>query len=126
MAALALAVTLAGCALIPTPWVGAWQLRTVGGNRAAAAATIVFTATDVVLETGCNTGAGGYVVDGGKLRLRDVAFTLVLCTDALGRQDIALSGLTSGAPSLSVSGDTLTIDPGPGRDVLVFDRTSGA
>jgi heat shock protein HslJ len=126
LAAILLAVALAGCVLVPTPWVGGWQLRTVGGIRPFAASTIVFTATDVVIETGCNTGAGGYEVSGGRLTLKGVAFTATACTDVLVRQDSAFIALGKGTPTLSVSGDTLTIDPGGGGAVLVFDRTSGA
>ena len=123
---LVLAVALAGCALVPTPWVGAWRLRTVGGDPVAADATMVLTATDVILETGCNTGAGAYVVSDGKLTLKDVAFTAVGCEGAIGRQDAAFIALGNGTASLSVSGATLTIDAGGGQPVLVFDRTSGA
>jgi heat shock protein HslJ len=121
-----LALAVAGCALVPTPWVGGWRLRTIGGNPAAAQATIVFTATDVVLETGCNQGAGQYEMANGKLTLKDVAFTAVGCLGAVATQDAAFVALAGGTPSLSVSGDTLTIDAGGGRPVLVFDRTSGA
>jgi heat shock protein HslJ len=123
---LLVALSLAACALVPTPWVGGWQLRTVGGTSPFAAATIVFTSTDAVIETGCNTGAGGYEVSGGRLTLKGVAFTATACTGVLVRQDAAFIALAKGTSALSVSGDTLTIDAGGGQPVLVFDRTSGA
>jgi heat shock protein HslJ len=121
-----LALAVGACALVPTPWVGGWRLRTVGAAPAFDVATMVFTATDVVIQTGCNTGAGAYEVSGGHLTLKDVAFTPLTCEGPLAVQDAAFSALTSGSPSLSVSGDTLTIDAGAGAPVLVFDRTSGA
>ncbi len=120
------AASVTGCALVPTPWVGRWQLRTTDGRPAAAQATIFFTASDVVFETGCNQGAGQYEMANGRLTLRDVAFTAVGCPGAVGTQDAAFVALSRGTPSLSVSGDTLTIDAGGGQPVLVFDRTSGA
>ncbi len=122
----AAATSATGCALVPTPWVGGWQLRTIDGRPAAAQATIVLTASDVVFETGCNQGAGQYEMANGRLMLKDVAFTAVGCPGAVGTQDAAFVALSGGTPTLSVSGDTLTIDAGGGQPVFVFARTSGA
>jgi heat shock protein HslJ len=120
------AAALAGCALVPSPWVGRWELVTVGGNPPAAQGSIVFTNTDVVIETGCNEGAGRYRLDGSRLTLDGVAFTAALCTGALGTQDAAFLALASGSPSLGLDGDRMTIDAGGGTPVLLLARTSGA
>lgn len=120
------ALALAGCALVPSSWVGRWELAAIGGNPPAAAGSIVFTNTDVVIETGCNEGAGRYHLDGSHLTIADVAFTAVLCSGPVGAQDAAFLALGSGDATMSVSGDRLTIDPGGGRPVLELRRTSGA
>ncbi len=92
----AAATSATGCALVPTPWVGGWQLRTIDGRPAAAQATIVLTASDVVFETGCNQGAGQYEMANGRLTLKDVAFTAVGCPGAVGMQDAAFVALSGG------------------------------
>jgi heat shock protein HslJ len=122
----AAALGLAGCALLPSPWVGRWELVSVDGNPRAAPASIVLTDTAIEIETGCNTGAGTYHLDGERLTLTDVAFTAVGCSDALGRQDAAFLALASGSPTLRIADDRMTLDAGSGIPVLVFSRTSGA
>ena len=128
LAGLLLAGTLAGCtALIPHPWVGGWQLRTVGGQPAAGQPTLSLSSTDVVIETGCNEGAGGYTYQDPMLTLSGMAFTASACASAvLTAQDAAVVAIARGPVVMHVSGDELTIDPGSGGAVLVFDRTSGA
>jgi heat shock protein HslJ len=127
LAALLLAGTLAGCnALIPHPWIGGWQLRTFGGQPAASLATASFSATDVVIETGCNEGAGAYTYQDPTLTLTAVAFTARACADAaLAAQDAAIVAIAHGPTTMRVAGNELTIDPGSGGAVLVFDRTGG-
>jgi heat shock protein HslJ len=129
LAALALAGSLGGCsALVPNPWIGGWLLRTYGGKPAAAQATLSFSQTDAVFQTGCNQGAGGYTYQSPVLTFSDVAFTLRACPDpATAAQDKAIRAVASGQPVRMSAGDKeMTIDPGGGGAVLVFDRTSGA
>lgn len=119
--------TLAGCdALVPHPWIGGWQLRTFGGQPAAGPATVSFSATDVVIETGCNEGAGAYTYQDPTLTLSAMAFSARACTSAaLAAQDAAVVAIARGPATMHVAGDELTIDPGSGGAVLVFDRTGG-
>ena len=106
---------------------GVPQLRSVGGNPAAAVATIVLTATDVVIQTGCNTGAGAYVVSGGSSRSRTSRSPRWAARGALGPPGPRRSSRWVPGPRRCRSrGHALTIDPGAGGPVLVFDRTSGA
>jgi heat shock protein HslJ len=128
LAALFLVSTLAGCsALVPNMWIGGWALRTVGGKPAAAPATMTLSATDVVIQTGCNEGAGTYTYDNPKLTLAGVAFTARACTDpAVAAQDAAFQAIAKGPVSMHAGDKEMTIDPGSGGVVLVFDRTSGA
>jgi heat shock protein HslJ len=128
LATVVLASALVGCsALVPNMWVGGWALRTYGGKPAAAPATMSFSATDVVIQTGCNQGAGGYTYKDSTLTLTGVAFTARACTDsAMAEQDAALQAIAKGPTSMHAGDKEMTIDPGNGGAVLVFDRTSGA
>ena len=128
LAALLLATTLVGCsALVPNMWIGGWTLRTYGDKPAAASATMTVSATDVVIQTGCNQGAGTYTYDNPKLTLAGVAFTARACPDpAVAAQDAAFQAIAMGPVSMHAGDKEMTIDPGNGGAVLVFDRTSGA
>ena len=128
LATVLMASTLVGCsALVPNMWVGGWALRTYGGKPAAAPATMSFSASDVVIQTGCNQGAGGYTYKDSTLTLTGVAFTARGCTDpAMVEQDAALQAIAKGPTSMHAGDKEMTIDPGNGGAVLVFDRTSGA
>ena len=128
LATVVLASALVGCsALVPNMWIGGWALRTYGGKPAAAPATMTLSATDVVIQTGCNEGAGGYTYNDPTLTLTGVAFTVRACTDpAIAEQDAALQAIAKGPTKMHAGDKELTIDPGNGGAVLVFDRTSGA
>ena len=126
--AVVLAVLVGACeALIPNPAIGNWNLRTVGGNPAAAGASIVFTSKDAVIETGCNQGAGSYTYESGRLTLAGMAFTAQACPEpALDLQDKAFRALAAGPSTMAINDTELTIDPGAGQPVLVFDRSGAA
>lgn len=118
---------VAGCsALVPSPQIGRWELQTVGGVKAVFPATLVFTTTDLSIDTGCNKGAGTYKLDGSKLTLDGVAFTLVACgAGALSAQDDAFRAMAQGAKA-EFNGETLTLDMGNGQPVLVLKRGAGS
>ncbi|HEY4752547.1 MAG TPA: META domain-containing protein, partial [Candidatus Limnocylindrales bacterium] len=99
-----------------------------GGKPAAAQATLSFSQTDAVFQTGCNQGAGGYAYQSPVLTFSNVAFTERACQDpAVAAQDAAIRAVAAGQPVRMSAGDhEMTIDPGGGGAVLVFDRTSGA
>jgi len=128
LAVILIVAILAGCsALVPNMWIGGWALRTFGGKPAAAPATITLSATDAVIQTGCNQGAGTYTYADATLILAGVAFTARACTDpAVAAQDAAFQAIANGPASMHAGDKEMTIDPGNGGAVLVFDRTSGA
>ena len=128
LAAAAIAWSLAGCAaLIPDMWIGGWQLQTYGGKPAAALATVTFSSTDIVIQTGCNEGAGAYAYTNSTLTLKGVLFTARACPDpATAEQDAAFQALAKSPVSMHAGDKEMTIDPGSGGAVLVFSRTSGA
>lgn len=128
LAVAALVGSLAGCsALIPNPWIGGWVLRSYGGTPASTAATLSFSSIDVVVATGCNRGVGEYTYKDGLLTLKDVAFTQRACSDpGYEAQDRAVRAIGTGPVKMSADNNQLTIEPGNGGAVLVFDRTSGA
>ena len=128
LATLLIASALAGCsALVPNTWIGAWALRTYGGKPAAAPATMSFSSSDVVMQTGCNQGAGTYTYAGSTLTMSGVAFTARACPDpAVAAQDAAFRAIATAPVSMHAGDREMTIDPGNGGTVLVFDRTSGA
>lgn len=75
-------------------------------------ATLVFEAGGHVdVRTGCNQGGGSYAVTDGTIALRDVAFTLVLCVDALGQPD-ARSRVERAVQSVLGRAMTFTIEGG--------------
>ena len=127
LAALLIALVVGGCSvLIPSAQIGRWQLQTVDGAKAVFPARLVFTNTDITIDTGCNTGAATYTLDGSKLTLASVAFTKVACGEgALAIQDGAFRAMERGA-SASFSGEVLTLDMGSGQPVLVFRRGAGS
>ncbi len=127
LALVGLLMAVAGCsALIPSPQIGRWELQTVAGVKAVFPATLVFTNLDVSIDTGCNTGAAAYTLDGSKLTLQDAAFTATDCGGgALTTQDGAFRAMTTGA-NASFSGEFLTLDMGNGQPVLVLKRGAGS
>ncbi len=122
------ATLLTGCsAMIPNPWIGGWALRSYGGRPAVAPSTLSFSSSDLVVDTGCNTGAGLYQYQGDQLTVKDMAFTARACSDpAFEAQDKAVRAIAAGPTTMTTADKELTIDPGGGAPVLVYDRTSGA
>jgi heat shock protein HslJ len=127
LAALLVSMLVGGCsALVPSPQIGRWELQTVGGVKAVFPARLIFTTSDITIDTGCNSGAATYRLDGDKLTLAGGAFTLVGCGDgALAIQDGAFRAMAQGATA-SFNGEELTLDMGTGQPVLVFRRGAGS
>jgi heat shock protein HslJ len=121
------ALLVAGCSvLVPSPQIGRWELQTVDGVKAVFPARLVFTTSDVTIDTGCNTGAATYRLDGSKLTLEGAAFTKVACGEgALAIQDGAFRAMAAGATA-TFNGEVLTLDMGSGQPVLVFRRGAGS
>ena len=122
-----LLLVVAGCsALIPSPQIGRWELQTVAGAKAVFPATLVFTTADLSIDSGCNTGAAKYTLDGSRLTLASAAFTANVCGGgALTAQDDAFRAMAQGA-NASFSGEFLTLDMGSGQPLLVLKRGAGS
>ena len=71
--------------------------------------TIDFAEGRVSVSAGCNGQSGDYSVDDGTLVVGAMMSTLMGCPDALNAQDQRLAELMSSSPSVSLEGDTLTI-----------------
>ena len=105
----------AGAALVgPT-----WTLdSTVSGSTVTAVpagagpSTLVFDGTAVAVDTGCNTGSGGYTVSGDQLTFGPMAMTLRLCGEPADSLEMNIVSVLQGTTTYSVDGTTLTISAG--------------
>ena len=88
----------------------AWQLApaTVGGAPQAVGErvpTLTFDGTSVAVDTGCNTGAGGYTSDDAAITFQPVAITLMLCTGAAGALEPVILGALTGTVPFTIDAD---------------------
>ena len=87
---------------------------------------MTLTATDVVIQTGCNQGVGTFTNVDGRLVLAGMAFTARACPEEIvAAQDRGFRSLAGAPASMSAGGKELTLDPGGGGPVMVFARLSG-
>jgi heat shock protein HslJ len=105
-----LAIALAGCATAtatPGP-TGAglagtsWVVTSIDGQSTVPASppTIAFGADGMLSGTGgCNQYTGPYEIDGGSIRIGDLASTLMLCEGQAGAQQTAFMAALGGATS---------------------------
>ena len=70
-------------------------------------------------SAGCNTVGGAYTVENGLLSVSEPSATLMACDPKLMTQDDQLIGFLTDDPSITVSGDVLTLT---GADVTVEMR----
>lgn len=63
-------------------------------------------------SVGCNTIAGGYSVEDGRLMARSLVSTLIGCEGELAQEESALNALLSAAPQVSHHDDRLQLDSG--------------
>lgn len=63
-------------------------------------------------SVGCNTIAGGYSIEDGRLMAKALASTLIGCDGPVAQQEAALGALLSAAPQISHHGDDLQLDSG--------------
>ena len=75
--------------------------------------TINFSAGEVVIDTGCNTGGASYEAGAGTLTIRPIRLTRMACTDqdATAREAAVLAVL-EGTSKYEIEGDELTITNG--------------
>jgi heat shock protein HslJ len=63
-------------------------------------------------SVGCNTIAGGYSIEDGRLMARSLVSSLIGCEGELAQEEAALNALLSAAPQVSHHGDHLQLDSG--------------
>jgi heat shock protein HslJ len=134
MAALLLLLAVAGCAQ-PNPTTapsggdpqGSWQLveGTVNGQPVPILddyrITLTLEGSRIGGTSACNSYGGVLVMEGGRLRIEDLAQTAMACQDeaAMTAEGIYMSGLAA-AESIGLDGDQLLVQ-GPGVE-LRFDE----
>lgn len=85
--------------------------RTLDGRSLAAgtAISISFEQETLSASAGCNTITGGYAIEDGELRTRELARTMIGCDAERERQDEWLDGFLTAGPEVSLDGDRLTL-----------------
>lgn len=116
---LAIAFALGGC---KTAQPGQWSLagttwRVIALDGAAPArpdkARVAFPDDSrMTASIGCNTIAGGYSFEDGRLMARSLVSSLIGCEGGLAQEEAALNALLSAAPQVSHHGDRLQLDSG--------------
>jgi heat shock protein HslJ len=75
-----------------------------------AQASLVFDATSVAVETGCNSGSGGYEAQDGTITFGPIATTLKLCVDeSIGALEQSVLAVLQGEVQSEIDGNTLTL-----------------
>jgi heat shock protein HslJ len=93
-----------------------WVVTSVIANDAvssvpeSAQASLVFDATSVAVETGCNSGSGGYEANDGLITFGPIATTLKMCVDeSIGALEQSVLGVLQGEVVSEIDGNTLTL-----------------
>ncbi len=95
-----------------------WQLAeaTVDGAPQPVgerAPTLTFDGTSVAVDTGCNTGSGGYTSDDAAITFQPIAITLMLCTGPAGALEPVILGALTGTVPFAIGTDgALTLTNG--------------
>jgi heat shock protein HslJ len=125
--ALVLGACSGGAAGTPEPAAQVLEGRTflstgAEGRALVAGSTVRLTFRDggVQASAGCNSMAGPYRIDGGRLIADRLATTEMACDPALMEQDRWLADLLNGA-TIGLDGDTLTLTKGINR-LTLLDR----
>ena len=80
------------------------------GERAP---TLTFDGTSVAVDTGCNSGSGGYTSDGAAITFQPIAITLMLCTGPAGTLEPVVLGALTGTVPFAIDADgALTLTNG--------------
>ncbi len=95
----------------------------VDGHELVADSEIRLTFQDgsISVNAGCNTLVGAYTIEGDTLQAPVLAMTQMACDPALMDQDTWLSETFSGAPTLAVDGDNLTVAGADGSTITFLD-----
>jgi heat shock protein HslJ len=93
-----------------------WVVTSVMANDAvssvpdSAQASLVFDASSVAVETGCNSGSGGYQAEDGQMTFGPIATTMKMCVDeGIGALEQSVLAVLQGEVLSEVDGNTLTL-----------------
>ncbi len=82
----------------------------VSSVPAGAQASLVFDASSVAVESGCNSGSGGYELQGDLITFGPIATTLKMCVDeGVAALEQAVLGVLQGEVQSDIDGNTLTL-----------------
>jgi heat shock protein HslJ len=124
----------AGCCRVPDgPAASAnlqdstWRLIRLPGQTLPAvqernAVTVSFEAGRVHGFSGCNQFMGSYTLEGDKLAVGRLAGTMMACPEPAMAVESRFLKAFSGALTVAVAGDTLTLTPADGGEALQFER----
>ena len=86
-------------------------------------ASLVFDATSVAVETGCNSGSGGYEAKDGVITFGPIATTLKMCVDeGIAALEQSVLAVLQGEVQSEIDGNTLTLTNGGTGLVLTAER----
>jgi len=87
--------------------------------------SLSFEAGGVAALAGCNTLRGGFEIEGGTLVVGPLAQTRMACDDANQAQDVWVSGLLEGRPTIELAGDSLTLSSDSVSVTLTEEASDG-
>lgn len=100
--------------LVGTPWVveGLVSGDAVASLPAGVTAALTFEDGRVAVESGCNTGGGGYALDGAILTFEPLATTMMACEGPAMEVERAVLTVLAGSVTYEIEADTLRLDTG--------------
>lgn len=107
--------------LVGTHWVvtGVVSADAVSSVPAGAVAGLQFDATSVAVQTGCNSGSGGYESTDSTITFGPIAMTLRMCVeDGVAELEQAVTTVLQGETTYTIDADTLTITNGANGLIL--------
>jgi len=99
--------------LVGTRWVVTSTVANQGVSSVpeSAQASLVFDATSVAVETGCNSGSGGYEATDDVITFGPIATTMKMCVDeGIAALEQSVLAVLQGEVEYEIDGNTLTLD----------------
>jgi len=84
----------------------------VASVPAGVTAALTFGDGRVAVESGCNTGGGGYATDGASLTFEPIALTMMACEDPAMEVERAVLTVLAGSVTYEIEADILRLDTG--------------
>ena len=72
-------------------------------------ATLTFEGGTVTVDTGCNTGSGGYEASGDEITFDAIATTLIFCEGPAGDVEATMLGMLTGTVEFTIADGVLTL-----------------